>query len=93
MTLDEKLVKYIVLPTNMWFIPWSLFTSLIYVFSYWNDSFDLAFGLVPILLPWKKTLQTLCSLIMLIDIFTFFFVADRKDGRELLQKEQKKEEK
>ena len=55
LSLDEKMVKYIILPTSIYIVPWSVFTSLIYVVSYWNDSKDLAQGLVSLLIPWKKT--------------------------------------
>ena len=49
--------------------------------SYVNDAFDLAFGTVSLLSPNKKTFQTFCSFIMLVDIVLFFFIADSKDGR------------
>ena len=82
LNLDEKMVRYIILPTSTYNIIWTFFTSIIYLISYANDSFDIAFNLKPILVPWVKTFQTVCSFIMLIDITLYFFTADIRDYKE-----------
>ena len=63
---------------------------MIYMISYMNDAFDLAFGTVSLLSPLKKTFQTVCSFFMLVDIVLFFFIADSKDGRQQTSEEESK---
>ena len=80
--IDETLIKYIILPTNPYYIAWLTFISIVYIVSYWSDLFDMAFDLTPLLIPRVKIQQSLCSFLMIIDIVLYFFVAKDKDGKE-----------
>ena len=73
-------MKYIHYPSDKKIIVWNSLTSFLYVASYVMDTTDLAFNLVSLLIPWKKTFQTFCSFVMLIDIIFAFFIADIKEG-------------
>ena len=76
------MVKYIILPTNLYYIVWISFISLVYIISYGTDLFDMAFALTPLQIPSVKHLQTVCSFLMIIDVLSGFFVAKDKDGKQ-----------
>ena len=80
MTMDEALVQYIFLPTSKYIIPWSTFTSILYIISFYNDILSLATGLYTLLVPWRKILQSTVSLVMFLDSILYFITAFRKES-------------
>ena len=86
-TLDEHLVQYIFLPTNKYIIPWSTFTCVLYIVSFYNDCLTLATGLYTLLVPWRKTMQTIASFVMFIDSMIIFITAYRKESNQSIKKE------
>ena len=91
-SLDEYLVQYIFLPTNSYLIPWSSFTCVLYVVSFYNDCLTLATGLYTLLVPWRKTMQTVASFVMFIDSMIFFITAYRKESNQSLEKKKANQE-
>ena len=74
------MVRHVMKPSSKRAVAWAFFSSIVYILSYENDPYDLAYKLVPLLVPRNKNFQTVCSFVMLIDIILFFFTADLKDG-------------
>ena len=80
-TLNEHLVKRIMLPTSKSKLSWDTFVCFIYLNSLYDDSFFFVMGLWPLTVPSLKLAQTVCSFIMLIDIWLNFFTAFEKEMR------------
>ena len=91
-SLDEWFVQYIFLPTSPYLIPWSTFTCILYVASFYNDCLTLATGLYTLLIPWRKIMQTVASFVMFIDSMIFFITAYRKESNQSLDKKKANKE-
>ena len=85
-------MQYIFLPTNPYIIPWSTFTCVLYVVSFYNDCLTLATGLYTLLVPWRKTMQTVASFVMFMDSMIFFITAYRKESNQSLEKKKANQE-
>ena len=53
---DERMAKFIYLPTDRTKIGWDLFVSLVYFSSIFGDLFFTVMGLFPLVVPFLKTM-------------------------------------
>ena len=79
-------MQYIFLPTNKYIIPWSTITAILYIISFYNDCVTLSIGLYTLLIPWRKTMQSIMSLVMIFDSILYFITAYRQESNQSLEK-------
>jgi len=84
-------VQYIFLPTSKYIIPWSTFTAILYIISFYNDCISMSLGLYTLLIPWRKTLQSIMSLVTIIDSILYFITAYRKESNQSLKQKANRE--
>ena len=90
-TFEEWMGNYILLPASSYFQYYGVLMAQVYLISLFLDPFHMSFGLVP-LYGWKtKTVQSICSGLILIDILSNFITAYPKDDKMRLKKQSEQE--
>ena len=81
------MVKFVFTPEKKVYQIFFMWSTICYFISYFMDPFEISFRLQPLLSPRRKTLQTILSANMLVDIFLMFFTAYQKEAIIKLQDE------
>ena len=80
-SLNERMSKYIYLPMSRTKISWDIFISLILFIAVFSDFFFTVMGLYPLTVPWIKTIQSIISVLLMMDILFTFLTAYKKEMR------------
>ena len=93
-SFDDKIVKYIFLPTGRVFLVWSTVANFIYLIQIFLDTAIIGYGFQPLKTPLITTTQSIMSGIMIVDVLrTFFTAIPKSDSGTREQEEEAKIEK
>ena len=79
LTFDEQMRKYILTPTSRNFMYYASLMTLMYGISFFLEPYIVCFDLYPILSSKVKTIQSILSVLMVLDIVLHFFTAFPKE--------------
>jgi len=86
-TFEEWMGNYILTPSSSYHQYYGILMAQVYLISLFIDPYHMSFGLVP-LYGWKnKTVQSICSGLILIDIISNFITAYPKDDKVRIKKQ------